>query len=130
MHDINMENHSKQFLFKADLFITLFFVVELICKLTVAPRIGFFLRKNMVDVIAILPLFRVFRLARTARLLRILRIFRTVRVGRILQSDLVKERTHVLFRNETTTMLTYLLLSIVFGTFGEQFWTPSWPSGR
>ncbi len=112
---------AKTFLLQADLAITTFFVLEILCKLMVAPRTVFFLKKNLVDIIAILPLFRVFRLARTARLLRILRIFRTVRVGRILRSDLVKKRTHILFRSETTTMVTYLLLSVIFGTFGIMY---------
>ncbi len=101
-----------------DLGVTLFFIVEFAFKLILAPQKWYFLKKSVVDILAILPIFRVFRLARTARLLRIVRLFRTVRAGKILRSDLVKEKTNVLFRTENTAMLTYLFMSVIFGTVG------------
>ncbi len=101
-----------------DLGVTIFFIVELAFKLMLAPKKWFFIKNSVVDILAVLPIFRVFRLARTARLLRIVRLFRTVRAGKILRSDLVKEKTHVFFRTENTAMLTYLFMSVIFGTVG------------
>lgn len=101
-----------------DLCVTLFFIVEFTFKLMLAPKKSFFVKNSFVDILAILPIFRVFRLARSARLLRIVRLFKTVRAGRVLKSDLIKDKTHVLFRTENTAMITYLIMSIIFGTVG------------
>ena len=83
-----------------------------------APRKWFFIKNSFIDILAILPIFRMFRLARTTRLLRVVRLFRAMRGGRMLKSDLIKQKTHVLFRTESTAMITYLFLSVLFGTVG------------
>ena len=97
-----------------DLILTLFFIVELAFKVILAPRKWYFIKNSFVDILAILPIFRMFRLARTTRLLRVVRLFRAMRGGRMLKSDLIKQKTHVLFRTESTAMLTYLFLSVLF----------------
>lgn len=121
--DQNWAQHPKTHMMisYADFAITLFFLVEIICKIVLAPRKLLFLRKNFIDVIAVLPLFRVFRLARTARLLRIIRLFKTVRLGKVFRSELVKEKSSFLFRNETAAIMTYLGLSVIFGTVGIMY---------
>ena len=121
--DQNWAQHPKTHLMisYADFTITLFFLIEIICKVLLAPNKVLFLRKNFIDVIAVLPLFRVFRLARTARLLRIIRLLKTIRLGKVFRSELVKEKSSFLFRNETTAILTYLGLSVIFGTVGIMY---------
>ena len=101
-----------------DLVLTLYFIVELAFKIILAPRKWFFIKNSFIDILAILPIFRMFRLARTTRLLRVVRLFRAMRGGRMLKSDLIKQKTHVLFRTESTAMITYLFLSVLFGTVG------------
>lgn len=101
-----------------DLGITLFFIIELAFKITLAPRKWFFIKNSFIDILSILPIFRMFRLARTTRLLRVVRLFKAMRGGRMLKSDLIKQKTHILFRTESTAMMTYLLLSVLFGTVG------------
>ena len=97
-----------------DLFITLFFIVELAFKIILAPRKWFFIKNSFIDILSILPIFRMFRLARTTRLLRVVRLFKAMRGGRMLKSDLIKQKTHILFRTENTAMITYLLLSVLW----------------
>ncbi len=115
-----MSKHSNELsiLNWIDLGVTIYFIIELAFKWVLAPRKWFFTKRSLVDILAVLPIFRVFRLARTARLLRVVRLFRTVRAGRVLKSDLVKAKTHVLFKTENTAMLTYLFMSVLFGTIG------------
>lgn len=101
-----------------DLGITLFFIVELILKILIAPNKWYFIKNSFIDILSILPIFRMFRLARTTRGLRVIRLFKAMRGRKVLKSDLIKQKTHVLFRTESTAMMTYLLLSVLFGTVG------------
>lgn len=101
-----------------DLGITLFFIIELAFKILVAPKKWYFIKNSFIDILSILPIFRMFRLARTTRVLRVVRLFKAMRGRKMLKSDLIKQKTHVLFRTESTAMMTYLLLSVLFGTVG------------
>ena len=105
--------------FYLDVFFSLLFAAEYLTKLWVAPRRMYFVRNNIVDLLAILPILRVFRIGRAVRLLRLLRLLRLMRVGVIMQqringlSEELQRRTA-----ENTIIVVYLLFSLVFGTVG------------
>lgn len=102
-----------------DVVFSLIFLAEYLIKLWIAPRKFYFIRNNIIDLLAILPILRVFRLGRAVRLLRLLRLLRLMRVGVILQqrlnglSEELQRRTA-----ENMIIFIYLLFSLVFGTVG------------
>jgi voltage-gated potassium channel len=110
---------SQGLYFWADVVITLCFVVEYLLKLLVAPQKGYFVRQNIVDLFALLPIMRIFRLGRAVRLFRLLRMLRIIRVGSVLEAQLdrvaAERQKH---RLENTIIGVYLFFSLVFGTVG------------
>ncbi|MDG1479428.1 MAG: ion transporter [Myxococcota bacterium] len=110
---------SKGLYFWADVIITLCFVIEYLLKLLVAPRKRYFIRQNIIDLFALLPIMRIFRLGRAVRLFRLLRMLRIIRVGSVLEAQLDRvaaERQK--YRLENTIIGVYLFFSLVFGTVG------------
>ncbi|MFT5685211.1 MAG: voltage-gated potassium channel [Myxococcota bacterium] len=105
--------------FWTDVVITVCFVVEYLLKLLVAPRKLYFIRQNIVDLLALLPIMRIFRLGRAVRLFRLLRMLRVIRVGGVLEARLdqvaAERQKH---RLENTVIVVYLFFSLVFGTVG------------
>jgi voltage-gated potassium channel len=105
--------------FWADVAISSLFAVEYSVKLWVAPRKWYFIRRNWVDLLAILPVLRVLRIGRAVRLLRLFRMLRMVRVGRILSNRLRSVQDEVYQHSaENAVVIIYILFSIIFGTVG------------
>jgi len=105
--------------FWADVALTSVFLVEYLLKLWVAPRKRYFIRTNIIDLLAILPLLRIFRIGRAVRLLRLLRLLRLVRIGAVVEERLERvsaERQR--YKAENFIIVTYLMFSMVFGTVG------------
>lgn len=105
--------------FYTDVAFSVLFALEYLTKLWVAPKRMYFVRHNIVDLLAILPILRVFRIGRAVRLLRLLRLLRLMRIGVIMQqringlSEELQRRTA-----ENTIIVVYLLFSLIFGTVG------------
>ena len=105
--------------FYLDVGFSVLFAMEYLIKLWVAPRRMYFVRHNIIDLLAILPILRIFRIGRAVRLLRLLRLLRLMRIGVIMQqrisglSEDLQRRTA-----ENTIIVVYLLFSLVFGTVG------------
>lgn len=71
----------------ASTFIWIVFILEFGVRLAVAPKRGWFLKRNWLTALSLaLPALRVVRVARVARLLRFGRGVRAVRVARLLTS--------------------------------------------
>lgn len=105
--------------FWADVLITACFVLEYLLKLIVAPNKRYFVRANIVDLLALLPIMRIFRLGRAVRLFRLLRMIRVIRVGSVLEQRLEQVNAESQrFRVENTVIAVYMFFSLVFGTVG------------
>lgn len=105
--------------FWTDVAITVIFAIEYVTKLWLAPRKWYFVRHNIIDLLAILPVLRVMRIGRAVRLLRLFRLLRLVRVGRIVSQKV--ESVSAEFHNRTgenLVILIYILFSMFFGTIG------------
>lgn len=105
--------------FWADVLITACFVLEYLLKLGVAPDKRYFIRANLVDLLALLPIMRIFRLGRAVRLFRLLRMIRVIRIGSVLEQRLEQVNAESQrFRVENTVIAVYMFFSLVFGTVG------------
>ena len=63
------------------------FILDFILKFTLAPRKRFYLRRNLLTIVALfIPALRVFRLARAVRVLRLARTARGLRLLRVVTS--------------------------------------------
>ena len=113
------EDFAPTLFFWLDMSFTSTFLVEYLLKLWIAPHKWTFVRRNWIDLLAVLPILRVFRLGRAVRLLRLFRLLRLVRIGAYLQQyvDAMNRRTSSR-TVENEIILVYLLFSLVFGTVG------------
>ena len=114
----DFDNAERLFFFVADLIITILFAAEYCIKMIVIPYRAKFFKSTFVDFLAILPLFRMFRLARSLRFLKMFRLLRALKMDSLMEYEVVRKKSQSLFQNENTTILTYLVISIMFGTVG------------
>ena len=107
------------FFFTFDVSLSFIFLVEYLVKLWIAPRKWYFVRTNLVDFFALLPILRVFRIGQILRPLRLLRLLRLIRVSTILQQR-VRGASNSRDRQnaETLIVISYLIFSLVFGSVG------------
>jgi voltage-gated potassium channel len=102
-----------------DVFVSVLFAIEYFCKLSLAPRRGYFFSRHIIDLLAILPILRVFRLGRAIKLLRLFRLLRVMRVGGLV-ADRLQQWGDDARRNtaDNLIVLIYFVFSVVFGTVG------------
>lgn len=105
--------------FWLDVGFSLFFLVEYVLKLWVAPRKWYFVRTHWIDLLAILPILRVFRIGKAVRLLKLFRLLRILRIGRIMHQRASSISSEVQRRSaENMIVVVYLIFSLLFGTIG------------
>jgi voltage-gated potassium channel len=104
---------------RLELVLTGIFVVEYGLKLWLAPRKLHFIRRNWIDLLALIPVLRVFRLGRAFRLFRLFRLLRLIRVGSLLHARLNSLSSgleqHVV---ENVIVVGFMFFAVVFGTVG------------
>lgn len=114
----DFDNQERRFFLLADLVITIFFAVEYVVKLFLVNHKKEYFISTIIDLLAILPLFRVFRLARTLRFLKMFRLIRALKMDSLMEYEIVRKKSATLFQTEGTTTISYLIISVLFGTFG------------
>ena len=114
----DIDNTERRVFLLADLIVTILFAVEYVAKLLFISHRREYFKATIVDLLAILPLFRVFRLARTLRFLKMFRLLRALKMDSLMEYEIVREKSASLFQSEGTTTLSYLVISVLFGTFG------------
>lgn len=105
--------------FWLDVSFSVFFLLEYLLKLWIAPRKWYFVRTHWIDLLAILPVLRVFRIGKAVRLLKLFRLLRILRIGRIMHQRATSLSNEVQRRSaENLIVVVYLLFSLLFGTLG------------
>lgn len=114
----DFDNTERQIFLLADLIATIVFAIEYVAKLFLINHKKEYFKATIVDLLAILPLFRVFRLARTLRFLKMFRLIRALKMDSLMEYEIIRKKSASLFQTEATTTISYLVISVLFGTFG------------
>lgn len=106
-----------------DITILIIFAVDYLYRLIKAPQKWTFMKANIFDLIAIIPLDKAFRIARLARLTRLARLSKTTRLTRLTRVMLFFRRifntiSGILKTNGLHYVLTITLGVIIAGGFG------------
>ncbi len=105
--------------FWLDVSFSLFFLLEYVLKMWVAPRKWYFIKTHWIDLLAIFPILRIFRIGKAVRLLKLFRLLRILRIGRIMHQRASSISSEVQRRSaENMIVVVYLLFSLLFGTLG------------
>ncbi len=105
--------------FWLDVGFSIFFLLEYVLKLWVAPRKWYFIKTHWIDLLAILPVLRIFRIGKAVRLLKLFRLLRILRIGRIMHQRASSLSSEMQRRSaENMIVVVYLLFSLLFGTLG------------
>lgn len=99
--------------------LNLFFALEFAFRFLLAKRRAYFLKKHIIELLALLPLLRVFRLLRILHLLRAVKIFKSNR--NINQFNEKSNLLSKMFSEKATEvlMVIFILITVILiGSFG------------
>jgi voltage-gated potassium channel len=113
-------------LYNADLSILLLFILDYFVRLIAAKDKRKFFKKNIFDLVAIIPFNSMFRIFRTFRLFRVLKVTKILKMGRLLRGvallGKIKSRLNKFVNTNGFIYIIYIsIITIILSTLGIHY---------
>ena len=113
-------------LYNADLSILLLFILDYFVRLIAAKDKRKFFKKNIFDLVAIIPFNSMFRIFRTFRLFRVLKVTKILKMGRLLRGvallGKIKSRLNTFINTNGFIYIIYIsIITIILSTLGIHY---------
>ena len=113
-------------LYNVDLSILLLFILDYFVRLIAAKDKRKFFKKNIFDLVAIIPFNSMFRIFRTFRLFRVLKVTKILKMGRLLRGvallGKIKSRLNTFINTNGFIYIIYIsIITIILSTLGIHY---------
>lgn len=112
-NSIALNPQAKWIINQIALGLNIFFVIEYLARISIAPSKWIFFRKNLIDFIALLPILRIFRMVRILRLIRIIKILKVSRLGQVLAKKSASFSSDLQGKTIEGVMVGFILFAVV-----------------
>ncbi len=136
---VNVSPATQKYIDIVELCLNIFFIIEYLTRISLAPKWWIFFKGNLIDFIALLPILRFFRLVRIIRLVRVIKIAGFRRWGSAITRKTESFSSDFQGRSIESEMIVFLLVVILligsvgilicekghnnqFNTFLDGFW--------
>lgn len=113
-------------LYNVDLSILIVFILDYFVRLIAAKDKRKFFKKNIFDLVAIIPFNSMFRIFRTFRLFRVLKVTKILKMGRLLRGvallGKIKSRLNTFINTNGFIYIIYIsIITIILSTLGIHY---------
>ncbi len=116
---VHVPKATQKYIDIIELALNIFFIIEYLTRITIAPNKLIFFKGNLIDFIALLPVLRFFRLVRIIRLVRVIKIARLRRWGTAISKKTESLGSELQEKSiESEIIVFFLAVIVLMGSVG------------